>query len=194
MPQDKKNLRIELRKKRKSLSIDQQINAAVKLKNIVVQRPEFIKAKNIAFYLPSDGEISPEYIIDYARQKNKNCYLPCISKNKNLIFRRYRANSKMIINEFNISEPNSSAIAIQALKLDIVFMPLVGFDLSGNRLGMGGGFYDRTFAKKQKLPYIQPKLFGLAHSLQKTENLSNDPWDVSLQAVITEKYFFRVRK
>jgi 5-formyltetrahydrofolate cyclo-ligase len=65
-------------------------------------------------------------------------------------------------------------------------MPLVGFDKAGNRLGMGGGFYDRSFAFKQKRHSCQPKLIGLAHSIQQVDNLSVQGWDIPVDNIVTE--------
>lgn len=71
--------------------------------------------------------------------------------------------------------------------LDAIFMPLVGFDREGHRLGMGGGFYDRTLAFTRHWPRAVPKLVGLGHHSQEVARLPVQPWDVSLHAIATDR-------
>jgi len=88
-------------------------------------------------------------------------------------------------NRFGIKEPISTDI-ISAEQLDIIFMPLVGFDSNKNRIGMGSGFYDRTLSfKKQQQNFKNPKLIGLAFDCQQVEQLEVQEWDVPLDVIIT---------
>lgn len=73
------------------------------------------------------------------------------------------------------------------------FLPLVAFDAKGRRLGMGGGFYDRAFAFKNKYKRLGPMLIGLAHSIQEVESLDVEHWDIPLDAIVTEKKVFTIR-
>lgn len=76
--------------------------------------------------------------------------------------------------------------------LDLIILPLVAFDLSGNRLGMGGGFYDRTLSfKHQRCHWKGPKLIGIAHELQRVDLLPVNDWDIPLDAVITEQKLYQ---
>ena len=76
-------------------------------------------------------------------------------------------------------------------ELDLILAPLVGFDTHGNRLGMGGGYYDRTFAYlKHRLHWQKPRLIGLAYELQRVADLANHAWDVPLQSVVTEQHIY----
>ena len=89
----------------------------------------------------------------------------------------------MTVNQFGIAEPKldcSKVCPVQSL--DIIFTPLVAFDSSGNRLGMGGGFYDRTLAACKARG---PALVGLAHQCQQSDALPHAPWDVPLHAIAT---------
>lgn len=101
-------------------------------------------------------------------------------------FRRYRLGDRLTRNAFGITEPCAYAARARAQTLDVVFMPLVGFDDYGNRLGMGGGFYDRAFAK---LRGRKPLRIGLAHSCQKVPKLARQSWDVPLHGIGTESTF-----
>ncbi len=91
-------------------------------------------------------------------------------------------------NRFLIPEPVPKYAEVSANRLDLVLMPLVGFDKCGNRLGMGGGFYDRTFACN----LLRPKLVGLAHHLQEVDSLAVDNWDIPLNAVATDRQWLSV--
>ena len=79
--------------------------------------------------------------------------------------------------------------------LDLILLPLVGFDLKGNRLGMGGGYYDRTLSYlRHRRFWIKPRLVGVAHECQKVDSLIARPWDIPLDAVVTETAFYRFNK
>lgn len=110
-----------------------------------------------------------------------------VNPEKQLIFSKYTPETQLTLNRYNISEPKNS-VEILPEKLDLVILPLVGFDGSGYRLGMGGGYYDRTFATISERPF----LLGLGFEAQHLPELPHDDWDVRLNAVLTEKqvYFF----
>jgi 5-formyltetrahydrofolate cyclo-ligase len=78
-------------------------------------------------------------------------------------------------------------------KLDVVLLPLVAFDRRGNRLGMGGGFYDRTFAPRGRGRVSAPRLIGLAHGFQQVAELVDQPWDVPLRGVLTDSGWLETR-
>ena len=95
------------------------------------------------------------------------------------------------MNHWGIPEPIGTVNTfVSALSLDLVFVPLVGFDTSLARLGMGKGFYDRTFAFKRRLKVRRPRLVGLAHDCQKIEKIPVDVHDVLLDAVATDKRIY----
>jgi 5-formyltetrahydrofolate cyclo-ligase len=79
---------------------------------------------------------------------------------------------------------------MEAKQMDLIFMPLVGFDKNKNRLGMGGGFYDKTLSFKLKSKNYQvPKLFGLAFDCQEVDYLDSKPWDVPVDGIVTPTRF-----
>ena len=190
----RQQLRQDLRQKRRALSDKlQKLHSRQLVKNIHLSR-HFKHAQHMAFYLAEDGEISAEPAIEKAWKENKHIYLPVISPYGNeLFFAPYTKNCKMKLNHFGISEP---AVPINRCKrahqLQLIFMPLVGFDITGNRLGMGGGFYDRSLHFRQhQQSWRNPRLIGLAHECQKLDNVPVEDWDIPVDGVITEKQFYR---
>ena len=187
----KSEIRIQIRQKRKSLSSDYKTNAANQLVNHLENHQIFKKAKNISCFLSFDGEISTNPLIQSIVSNNKQCYLPKLKPFKpyRLWFMPYDGSTLMLNNKYGIPEvdlPINRAIAPS--QLDIVLMPLVAFDSKGNRLGMGGGFYDATFAHLRN-SFNRPLFFGLAYGMQEVEQLPNEPWDLPLDAIVTEKEF-----
>jgi 5-formyltetrahydrofolate cyclo-ligase len=189
-PSDKRQLRRVLRARRRALSLFAQRRAALRLAQRIAKLPWFIRAQALAFYFAADGEIDPLPLIELAWRCGKRTFLPCLRCDRSLAFVEYRRGTTLRANRFGIPEPwGSQAIALA--QLDIVCMPLVGFDRAGGRLGMGGGFYDRTFARGT---VNQPKLIGLAHSIQEEMELPRDAWDIALRGVATEREWIRAKR
>jgi 5-formyltetrahydrofolate cyclo-ligase len=153
-----------------------------------------IHSKRIAFYIANDGEMDPSPLIDRATVAGKCCYLPVLRQrpSKALWFAAYTRAQQLSPNRFGIPEPATTHRRIvMPWGLDLIVMPLVAFDLSGNRLGMGGGYYDRTLAFKHTRSHWRgPKLIGIAHELQRMDSLPSNPWDIPLDAVITEQRLY----
>ena len=182
----KRYLRIRL-----NLSRSDQINASVQIAKRFYHLPEFRQALNIAFYLANNGEISPAKLLQQSLKRRKNCYLPCLTPAKTLVFRKYQIGVKMRRNRFNILEPLPKAHTISAQHLDMVLVPLVAFDQAGNRLGMGGGFYDRSFEFKRRVRHNKPMLVGLAHGIQQAKALPVNDFDIPLDCIVTEAQILR---
>lgn len=155
----------------------------------------FRQSKRIAFYHAVNGEIDPRPLLDEALSRGKTPYLPILRRDTvtGLWFAPYQHNSKLQLNRFGIPEP--VCVQRQLIKpwaLDLVFVPLVAFDDQGHRLGMGGGYYDRTFAfKLQRSHLTGPVMVGLAHNLQHRPSIASNPWDIALDWVITETHRYR---
>jgi 5-formyltetrahydrofolate cyclo-ligase len=149
-----------------------------------------MRARNVALYIANDGEINPEPIARQLWKMEKHCFLPVLrpDKRKDLWFVEYTPDALLTNNRFGIPEPDfRSQHRMSAQLLDVVLMPLVGFDRTGARLGMGGGFYDTTFAFKQKKQAGKPALIGLAHACQQVDSLATDSWDIPLFAIATDQ-------
>ena len=182
------NIRSTYRKSRRDLSEQQQqINSRLLARNL----HQFFRFKHrlkIAAYLATQGEISLDLWITQAHQHN--IYLPMLYEaiNPQLRFAPISEFTRWKKNRFNITEPDTHwSHALHASKLDIILLPLVAFDLNGNRMGMGGGYYDRSLAfRKNRKHWKKPLLVGIAHSLQKHQQLTHQAWDIPLDAVVTE--------
>lgn len=133
-------------------------------------------------------------IIEKTWQARKKCYLPVVvtlSENKALQFFEYEKNDKLISNRYGILEPDiSEKSPFPAEKLDLILLPLIGFDRQFHRLGTGGGYYDKTLSfLLSEPPAHSPVLIGLAYACQSIDSLPVDPWDVPLDGILTEKFF-----
>jgi 5-formyltetrahydrofolate cyclo-ligase len=186
------SLRQILRAKRRALTERQQLFAAHHLAKRLACDLTFLRAKRVAFYLPNDGEIDPSSLIEWCHQMRKKVYLPVmpeglVSNQQRLLFQSFiPGTTPLVSSKFGILEPPFlMKNCIKPSMLNLVFLPLVGFDRKGNRLGMGGGYYDKTFIRRDS-DFHRPRLIGLAHSIQETEDIVRNPWDIPLDAVFTE--------
>ncbi len=184
------NIRRLKRTQRQQLPQATQRHNSQALCQNITKESVFKNSKHIACYLANDGEIDPQPIIEHAWFTGKKVYLPILSPLKNsLYFAPYEVDSKLRMNRFNIPEPICLPSQWKtARQLNLLLLPLVAFDPQGNRIGMGGGFYDRTLAYLQHPQHYQkPTLIGLAHEIQKVEKLDTQSWDIPLNIIITEK-------
>jgi 5-formyltetrahydrofolate cyclo-ligase len=184
-------LRRELRARRRALSDDAQARAAESLAAFVAANPLFRAAHNIALYFPADGEIDPWLLMRRAWALGKRVFLPVLSpiRHDRLWFAAYDADTALVVNRFGIPEPRCTARhRVRAAALDLLLMPLVGFDDRGNRLGMGGGFYDKSLAfLRHRRCWHRPQLMGLAHACQQAPAIPVASWDVPLDAIATDQ-------
>jgi len=183
-----------LRKARRELSPSQQRKAAHGLYRQLAQQPLFRRAKHISLYLPTDGEIDPRLLLRAAQRRGKATYLPVLSAwpRTKMVFQRVRPGEKLKPNRFRILEPRVNIGQQRKVwALDLVLLPLVGFDEAGGRLGMGGGFYDRSLAYlARRQSWRKPTLLGLAHECQKVEKLTQASWDVPLAGTVTDRQWY----
>ncbi len=194
MSSDNAALRSDKRKLRNQLSGNQQSGHAAGVANQTCRLPEFHNSRRIACYLSNDGEINPHYIIEAAWQARKQVYIPVLSPFQHkLYFAPYAKDSRLETNRFGIPEPVCKPSQwIRPWQLNLMLLPLVAFDESGNRLGMGGGFYDRSLAYLKHRNHHRPRLIGLAHELQRTSSLKINSWDIPLHMIATEERIIRV--
>ena len=177
-------LRQQIRKTRANLTALQQQQAEDSITQQALALIEERNAQHIALYLSFDGEISTDKLIKILWAQGKQVYLPVLHPfNPNhLLFLRYLPDTPMLKNKFGIWEPKFNVQNVLPLdELDILFTPLVAFDKQGNRLGMGGGFYDRTLQNWQNSSFIP---VGLAHQCQQVEQLPTEAWDVPLHKIL----------
>jgi 5-formyltetrahydrofolate cyclo-ligase len=173
-------LRSDLRQRRNTLIPNQQHVAARAVIDAIVALPNWEGAERIALYLATDGEISTCALAALARGLPKKLFLPRIVAN-GLCFAQWHAEALLLPNHYNIPEPAKSEVHCPVSDLDIIFIPTVGWDQYGGRLGMGGGFYDRTLSG-----ISGPLLVGLAHENQRVAEIPLENWDVALDYVATD--------
>lgn len=154
-------------------------------------------AKRIAAYMPQDGELDPEPALLAALKLGKYCFMPSLHtfRHNRLWFLPWHPHARTQANKFGIPEPQQRRLRIAAHHLDVVLVPLVGFDSQGRRLGMGGGYYDRTFSYlKLRHRWKRPMLIGIAHACQQLSELPAEAWDIRLDAVVTDQQTFCCRQ
>ncbi|MDL0438719.1 5-formyltetrahydrofolate cyclo-ligase [Stutzerimonas frequens] len=187
-------LRRKLRHARRQLTPAQQRLAARRLYRQLTHHPQFRRARHIALYLPNDGEIDPRLLLQAAQRRGKATYLPVLNPwpRTRMVFQRIKPGERLRRNRFGILEPViRSSRQRRVWALDLLLMPLVGFDGNGGRLGMGGGFYDRSLAyRAMRKKSHKPTLLGLAHECQRVDRLPLESWDVALQATVTDQGWY----
>ena len=174
----KKILKIRKQKKLKNKNISFQEISKILKKNKSI-------GKIVGGYYPYNYEIDDLEILDLLEKKQFNISLPIINKNNQMNFFKWSNNDPLKINKFGIPEPVSSRIFYP----DILFVPLVGYDSNFNRLGYGGGFYDRYIEKIEKIKHVIK--IGLAFSSQKITSIPTNNYDKKLDFIITEKEILR---
>jgi len=188
---ERQALRQQLRQARRDFDVHEHAQRSAVITQQLVNHRLFRAAKHIACYLPNDAEVDLGALIGAAWAMGKMVYLPVLSSihHNRLHFLPYSPGDTLMTNSFGIPEPVLHSRRVPALtRLDLVLTPLVGFDEQGNRLGMGGGFYDRTFAfLRRRQAWRKPHLLGVAFDVQKSPaELPHQHWDVPLEGVVTE--------
>jgi 5-formyltetrahydrofolate cyclo-ligase len=189
MPANKAALRRQLRQERQQLSPRQQRQAARKLYQNLNRSGLLNKHQRIGIYLANDGEISPNYFLPLLRKRKKKCYAPILDpiNMTRMRFQLIGPSTRWVKNRFGITEPAyQPRFSSPARFISLILMPLVAFDASGNRLGMGGGFYDRAFSFKRNTSTDTPELVGIAHELQRQDRLDANDWDIPMTTVVTD--------
>lgn len=179
-----------MRQRRRALSARERRRCAEKLAAALRSSPVYRRARTIACYLPADGEIDTAVLMHHAHADGKHIYLPVVPRQGrgSMRFREYHAGSLLVPNRYGIAEPSARGNRpLAPRRLDLVLAPLVAFDSHGNRLGMGGGYYDRSFAfLHHRRHWQRPRIIGVGYSFQEVSVLPAEPWDVPLWGVLTE--------
>ena len=181
------DIRRLIRDTRKKLSSEFQSQSGKQLVERCTQLPEIHASQKIALYLSADGELDTAPLISWLWQQGKSVYLPVIHpfSKGHLLFLKYDEHTPLVNNRYNIAEPKLDAQQVAPVaNLDLIFTPLVAFDHSGQRLGMGGGYYDRTLASWFSSGK-GAKPIGLAHDCQQVETLPTEAWDIPLPKIVT---------
>lgn len=186
-PDRRRELRQRLAEQRRALRPGERIAAAQGLRRSLEQLPEYLTDTRVAGYWASHGELPLNLVIPPLVERGQQFLLPVIGPGKQLRFAPWQAGEDIQPNRFGIPEPVSPSQWFAPFQLDLVLVPLLGFDRRGNRLGHGGGYYDRAFAflNEQTRP-TEPLLVGVAYAFQELPEMAAEPWDVPLDFIATE--------
>lgn len=142
----------------------------------------------VTAYLANDAEPDISTFIHSSWTQSKQILLPVLHPFTSgyILFQQYQSSTEMGKNRFDILEPKPDCSAVVPVnKIDVVLLPLVAFDRNKNRLGMGGGFYDRTLAKVSRSS-SRPIFVGIAHDCQySSATLPTEKWDIPLDHIVT---------
>ena len=160
--------------------------ASVRIARKLTNSAVFHRARHVGCYLSTGNEVVTAEIILRAWRMKKRVFAPVCEKNSRLAFREVQPRSKLGTNQYGIAEPVGGDYA-SARMLDVVIAPVVAFDANNNRIGMGGGYFDRAFAfLRHRCNWRHPKLLGVAFACQQAQRIIPNPWDVRLFGVVTE--------
>jgi 5-formyltetrahydrofolate cyclo-ligase len=190
MKHETASIRSMIKQQRRQLDNTSRQQYAMMMSERLKKHKYFRNSQHLAVYLPMHGEMNPLSLVDLARQSGKSIYLPVLMPflTNRLWFARWHADSKMQTNRYGIPEPvYQGRDLIPATQLDLVITPLVAFDLQCHRIGMGGGYYDRSFSfLRFRQHWNKPRMVGIAYEFQKISRITPQTWDLPLQLVITE--------
>ncbi len=187
----KYTLRGQLRARRQGLSRLARRLAEQRIVRHAVNAGLHWRARRFGVYAAHGAELGTRALIARLLALGKDVYLPVLARepgNRRMWFARVRSDSRWRRNRFGIAEIEGGE-RVRASGLDILFLPLVGYDAHGYRLGMGGGFYDASLAHLHLLRvWRKPLRIGVAYSVQYVaHDLPHEPWDVPLDAILTER-------
>lgn len=194
-----KTIRKQMREKRRKLSQADQQNAAEQLAERLINHPVYKHSHNIGCYLATEGELNLMPFIETCWQQNKNVFLPVLQPRNHhpLWFTVFTPQTRLIPNRYGILEPQHTKKQRmrKIITLDSIFLPLVAFDLAGNRIGMGAGYYDRTLnmLKPRKI-WLKPRLIGVGYAFQQVKSIKTNNWDVPMHFISTEKAIHSLKK
>lgn len=188
-PEDIAELRRRLRRLRRALDPEELRRASRAVNARIMNLPSFRRARRIAAYVGTRSEIDPMPLLHRAHLMGKRCYLPVLHPvlPGRLWFVPWRPDTPMRPNRFEIPEPIFTVRErCKPQWLDLIVMPLLGFDDRCHRLGMGGGFYDRTLAfARYRRRWERPCMIGVAHEVQRCERIPAAPWDIRPSMIVT---------
>lgn len=192
---DKIALRRRLRAIRRDIPPPVRRQAGRAITRLALRHGLLARKRRLGLYIPAKGEIDCLPLLNRALWQGAECYLPVVprARQRMLWFARLGDAPHWGVNRYGIPEYGHRRSArVRAGELDILFLPLLGFDELGYRMGMGGGYYDASLAYlARRRHWHKPRLVGLAFDAQKVERLPRDPWDIPLDAVITERRYYR---
>ncbi len=184
------SIRRDVRRARRALDPSRRALGSQALCQRLARSGVLTRFTSFSAFFGFDGEVDLSAFTSRLEGSGKRLYMPVI-RGRRLWFLPMKADTVLDTNRFGIAEPRCRADRrLPLLALDVVLMPLVAFDRSGHRIGMGGGYYDRTFAfKRFKRSPSRPLLIGIGFEFQCVDMIPAEPWDVPLDAAVTDRTF-----
>ena len=185
MTDPRRATRQAMRERRRALPAPARIAAAEALAERLLALPFAPGSGFVAGYWAMDGEM-PLHAWQMRLPRGVRYCLPVLHAGEVLRFAPWQPGMALVDNRYGIPEPDvAPADLLRPEQLDLVVVPVVAFDARGHRLGMGGGWYDRSFAFRLSRP-APPRLVGAAFALQRADAIAPEPWDIPLDAICTE--------
>ncbi len=181
----KRTQRRDLRRLRALIPAHERRRAAERAARQALQWLRVRPRRTVAVYLSAGSELDTQPLIAGLRHAGHRVCVPVVLPNAGLRFVELAPSTRLRRNHLGICEPETARAPIRHAQLDAILMPLVGFDHEGRRLGAGGGYYDRYLARPRRGK--RPQRIGYAFAMQGVERLPDDPWDIRLDAIITER-------
>lgn len=179
-------IRTAAKRARRSIRDDARTAASAEIASHIMNSREFLASRTLACYLHDWDEVDTRAIIERAWCAKKRVFAPVIDRHGGMRFHALYPETRLEQNQFGLWEPIATS-AISPRELDIVITPVVAFDDDLNRIGMGGGHFDRCFAfLRNRKRWLRPKLIGVAFDCQRVEKITPNPWDVRLYRIISE--------
>jgi len=183
--------RRRLRRLRLELDDDERASAERAILHFLERLGVIRRGARVALYLPMPGEVDVRPCLERAWRRSATVFVPRISSRRRgrMSFVRWTPGAAQRRNSFGILEPAGTIRPTPVLQLDVVVVPVVGFDRRGNRLGMGAGFYDRALRRRldPARRWRRPRLVGVAFACQELTAIPTSSWDVPLDLIVTER-------
>lgn len=179
------SLRRQLRQRRRAISPAAQQRAATAVAEQLQQQRWFAAAHRVALYSASDGEVATQPLYNGCQRRGSDCLLPIIAPHHQLLWALWQRDAILTANRYGILEPPAPGQLLALTACQVVVVPLVGFDRDGNRIGMGGGYYDRALGALASSN--RPITVGIAHSCQEVAKITPQKWDIPLDYIVTER-------
>lgn len=183
----RREFRQQLATRRRALPAAARLAAAQGLRRVLEQLPEYFTDSHVAGYWAVDAELPLNLAIPPLATRGQQFLLPVLQPGRELRFAPWQTGEAVQPNRYGIPEPVGPAASRAPEEIELVLVPLLGFDRRGNRIGYGGGYYDRSFAflQSRKRP-TEPLLVGVAYAFQELPHIEPEAWDVLLDFVATE--------
>ena len=181
----KRDVRAAMRQRRQALSAGERMQAAEAISHHLLASLLFDLTGYVAGYWAMGGEL-PLHVLQMRLREGQVWCLPCVRPDNSLRFAPWRPGDPLVGNRYGIPEPElDPASQLTAADMAVILLPLVAFTAGGARLGMGGGYYDRSLPLRLTQP-APPVLIGVGYGFQQVDRLPREAWDVPLDAVVTE--------